>query len=64
MTDTSKSTPSLAEVVQAGIAQGADSDRITRIAEQVFVTRGWTAAQRRQFRDQVAGLIARYRHPK
>lgn len=61
MADNSHSVPSLIRIVEMGLARGADSDRIIRVAEQLTDSSGWSPARRRQFRNQVAALIARQR---
>ncbi len=51
----------LVRIVKAGLAEGADSDRIIRTAERLTDRRGWSEAQRRQLREQIAALIVRHR---
>jgi hypothetical protein len=61
MTDHSPENPSLGRIVRAGLSEGANSDRIIRTAERLTDRRGWSDAERRRFREQVATLIVRLR---
>lgn len=53
---------SLAQLVSVGLTNGASSDQITRVAVQQFKVTTWSAADKRQFRNKVAKLIAQARH--
>ena len=61
MTDHSPENALLVRVVRAGLAEGADSDHIIRVAEQLTDRSGWSDAERRRFRLRVAALIVHYR---
>lgn len=61
MADHSPESPPLARIVRAGLEQGADGNHIIRIAERLTDRRGWSDAEQRRFRDQVAAMIVRYR---
>ena len=64
MSKPSHTSHSLAQIVRIGLANGASSDQITRIAIQHFKAANWTAAEQYRFRQQIAELIAKQRHKK
>ncbi|MEZ5594071.1 MAG: hypothetical protein R3F53_26585 [Gammaproteobacteria bacterium] len=64
MSKSSYTSYSLAQIVSIGLANGASSDQITRIAIQHFKAANWTTAEQYRFRQQIAELIAKQRHRK